>query len=401
MTTEIEKASVSVGTENGHRHTFDPAVNKGTTSEDHGHIHEYNLDKGVTEFSSDTSPPHRHSIPNVLKRDIVIDVEGNAYNKEDIAEIIRGMQSTITEFDLVRKENEKVFAKASCNPKHSTKEKSVEIEIEVKPTGSEDEEEENEEEMEKAQPTIGDVHVPSALGGSRKKEPKKPKDVNERLGKQEKVMPYATNAELPDNVRNVLPAAAQSIFRNVFNSAVGSDASEDSARKQAWGALKNQGWEKGDGDKWIKVKKSEGNVVIRWNDPNSDPVKDLFNYDYTLESESLTILKQDDEQQLITGIVMEPDTVDSQGDKVSKEEIQKAAFKFLIKSRTIGLQHKKKGPLDVVESFIVPDNMEMGGQKVKKGSWLMTVKVNDGKVWQNVKDGKYTGFSIGGYAAKS
>ena len=404
MTDIIEKAEVSVGTENGHRHSFDPAVNKGTTSEDHGHTHAYNLDKGVTEFTN----AHRHSIPNVLKEEWKGQIiKGEVFNKEQVAAVVKGIQDIVDASEAVRKENEKVFAKASkpvckfCDSpatksvirtegkafiktcdKHLQKAKDlvneaeddkvvkvVEIEIEIGPK-------DEDEDMEKAQPTIGAVHAPSTSGS------KKPKDDEDKFNKQEKVMPYATNADLPENVRGVLPAAAQSIFRNVFNSAVEGDATEDSARKQAWGALKNQGWEKQE-DKWVKVKKSEES------------------FDYMFDQKNSAILKQDEEQQLITGVVMEPDTVDTQGDVVSKEEIQKAAYKFLVKSRTIGLQHKKKGPVDVVESFIVPEDMTMGGQEVKKGSWLMTVKVTDDKVWQNVKDGKYTGFSIGGYAAKS
>jgi hypothetical protein len=35
---------------------------------------------------------------------------------------------------------------------------------------------------------------------------------------------------------------------------------------------------------------------------------------------------------------------------------------------------------------------------VKKGSWLMTVHVSSDKTWRDVKDGKITGFSIGGVA---
>ena len=32
-------------------------------------------------------------------------------------------------------------------------------------------------------------------------------------------MPYKTNTDLPDSVRNALPAAAQTIFREVYNNA--------------------------------------------------------------------------------------------------------------------------------------------------------------------------------------
>ena len=110
MTDIIEKAEVSVGTENGHRHSFDPAVNKGTTSEDHGHTHAYNLDKGVTEFTN----AHRHSIPNVLKEEWKGQIiKGEVFSKEQVAAVVKGIQDIVDASEAVRKENEKVFAKAS------------------------------------------------------------------------------------------------------------------------------------------------------------------------------------------------------------------------------------------------------------------------------------------------
>jgi hypothetical protein len=43
-------------------------------------------------------------------------------------------------------------------------------------------------------------------------------------------------------------------------------------------------------------------------------------------------------------------------------------------------------------------DMTIGSMVVKTGSWIMTWKVHDKKLWQSVKDGKITGFSIGGMA---
>ena len=62
-------------------------------------------------------------------------------------------------------------------------------------------------------------------------------------------MPYPSNEDLPDTIK-VLPVAAQSVWRKVFNDLVAKGTSEDSARKQAWTAVKN-GWEKKE-DKWVK-----------------------------------------------------------------------------------------------------------------------------------------------------
>jgi cation transport regulator ChaB len=66
-------------------------------------------------------------------------------------------------------------------------------------------------------------------------------------------MPYESNEDLPEAIKDSLPAAAQSIFRNTFNSAAAKGADEQSAIKQAWGAVKNAGYQKGSNGNWHKA----------------------------------------------------------------------------------------------------------------------------------------------------
>ena len=76
-------------------------------------------------------------------------------------------------------------------------------------------------------------------------------------------MPYKTKRELPDSVQHVLPAHAQDIYKEAFNSAWDQykdkedrrdDASrEETAHKVAWAAVKHE-YEKGDDDKCHKKK---------------------------------------------------------------------------------------------------------------------------------------------------
>src|SRR5690606_31728071 len=70
-------------------------------------------------------------------------------------------------------------------------------------------------------------------------------------------MPYATNKELPEPIRNVLPEDAQTLFRNVVNSVLESNPNdEELAFAIAWSALKDAGWEKDPSTgKWKKVEK--------------------------------------------------------------------------------------------------------------------------------------------------
>ncbi len=117
----------------------------------------------------------------------------------------------------------------------------------------------------------------------------------------------------------------------------------------------------------------------------------------------IPILKASDEEQTITGIVLKPETTDAQGDIYSAAVIREAAHKFLANynSKTkLGLQHKtfKSGQFALVESYLAPGDIAINSKIVTEGSWVMTVKVLDSKLWQMVKDGKLTGFSIGGRA---
>ena len=67
-------------------------------------------------------------------------------------------------------------------------------------------------------------------------------------------MPYKTNAALPERVRRHLPPPAQTIYRNVFNSAWDryrktDPRYEEIAHRSAWAAVK-RGYRKS-GDVWV------------------------------------------------------------------------------------------------------------------------------------------------------
>lgn len=78
-----------------------------------------------------------------------------------------------------------------------------------------------------------------------------------------------------------------------------------------------------------------------------------------------SFVHKEDDNRVVYGIVLEPDTVDSQGDVISAEEIEKAAHRFLQDSRTIGDSHRKAAQAQVVESFIAPESFQIGGQPVQ------------------------------------
>jgi rubrerythrin len=108
------------------------------------------------------------------------------------------------------------------------------------------------------------------------------------------------------------------------------------------------------------------------------------------------IMVSKSDQRIVYGVVSEPDTIDLQGDRLSKEEIVKACHKFMLSSQRIGKEHEGPAKADIIESYIAPMDFICGGQTVRKGSWVMAVKIHDPELWSAVKNGDITGFSIAG-----
>lgn len=91
------------------------------------------------------------------------------------------------------------------------------------------------------------------------------------------------------------------------------------------------------------------------------------------------ILKADSTAHLVTGIVYEPMVEDTDGNYMTEEEITKAAHWFAKNGNQVDLQHSfepLKGAV-VVESSVTKCDMELEGQSIKKGTWLMTVELQD------------------------
>jgi cation transport regulator len=65
-------------------------------------------------------------------------------------------------------------------------------------------------------------------------------------------MPYDKRSDLPDSVKDNLPAHAQGIYKEAFNSAWDEYGHDESrAHRVAWGAVKNS-YRKNDDGKWVK-----------------------------------------------------------------------------------------------------------------------------------------------------
>lgn len=110
------------------------------------------------------------------------------------------------------------------------------------------------------------------------------------------------------------------------------------------------------------------------------------------------IIKADGENHYVTGIVYEPLTEDSHGNYMTEDEITKACYWYSENGDHVDLQHSFE-PLDgatVVENWVAKADFKIDEEKVKKGSWLMTIKVTNGDIWKGIENGEITGLSMGG-----
>ena len=109
----------------------------------------------------------------------------------------------------------------------------------------------------------------------------------------------------------------------------------------------------------------------------------------------VTIKKRDAYKQIVYGEVYVPMVPDSQGDYMTREEIERVAHAFLRKGtvESIDTEHSLKiNGSGFVESFVV----RKGDPDFIEGSWVVGIHIPDRQTWQDVLDGKINGFSMYG-----
>ena len=91
----------------------------------------------------------------------------------------------------------------------------------------------------------------------------------------------------------------------------------------------------------------------------------------------------------------------------SEETVRKASELFLMRSNqnNATYEHERKmlEGMSVVESWIIEDEKtdksRLYNFNLPKGTWMISMKVNNDEIWQSVKDGEVKGFSIEGHFA--
>jgi Putative phage serine protease XkdF len=117
----------------------------------------------------------------------------------------------------------------------------------------------------------------------------------------------------------------------------------------------------------------------------------------------------DIEKRIITGALMIPDKLVYREEKgikfyvtATKETIFEASQKFAKenKNNSIKLTHQANGltsDVFIFESFITDSDRVTGVkgfENLPLGTWFITCKVLNDEIWNNIKDGKFNGFSL-------
>lgn len=122
--------------------------------------------------------------------------------------------------------------------------------------------------------------------------------------------------------------------------------------------------------------------------------------------------EEEEEERTVLSVVLEPNdgedgaplAPDTQGDIYSKEAIKNTAWGWMEKGGKIGLMHQLDvtDKVAVLESYVALSDIviEEGTKKytIRKGSWVLRLRLYDDLLWKKAKDGTLGAFSVGGTA---
>lgn len=118
------------------------------------------------------------------------------------------------------------------------------------------------------------------------------------------------------------------------------------------------------------------------------------------------IIKTDQDERLVWGwayvsTINGEISLDHSGEYIKPEELVKAATNFMLDVRVAKAMHKGDKVGEVVHSMpITKELADSLGIQTEREGWVLCMKIHDESVWQQVKSGKLSAFSIGGRALK-
>lgn len=118
----------------------------------------------------------------------------------------------------------------------------------------------------------------------------------------------------------------------------------------------------------------------------------------------------DPDKHLVSGLAMIPDLPiyrqNEQGEfyvVFTTDTIKKLAEKFFNEQRTLSVNIQHQQPTNdvvIIESYFIDHKrniVPIEFADAPDGSWYVTMKINNESLWQSIKDGQFTGFSVEGF----
>ena len=134
------------------------------------------------------------------------------------------------------------------------------------------------------------------------------------------------------------------------------------------------------------------------------------------KNSNLQLTKVDEDRKMVFGFfsinkIGEELLEDSQNDLIETEELEKAAYNFVLDARVSGEEHLRKGVGQLVESIVFTYEKQEAIQKTLQDfgiedakidlgveGWFGGFLITDEEVLQKVAKGEYPMFSVGGKA---
>ena len=110
------------------------------------------------------------------------------------------------------------------------------------------------------------------------------------------------------------------------------------------------------------------------------------------------LLKLDQDEHTILGVVYEPGVHDADNEYMTEHEILKACRWFNEHGEGVDVHHDfaPVNGVQVLESYTLPGELQVGDKRVAKGAWLVKLGVRNDEIWTRVKNGELNAYSMGG-----
>lgn len=199
--------------------------------------------------------------------------------------------------------------------------------------------------------------------------------------------PSAVRVQLPDE-------AGQEIFVKSFNEAAEGGYNRAYSAACAWQALEKRGYKPDEKGIWHRK-------------TAMDRIRELAGHSSSSIEKTFDIIDKNEDQHLVWGwasVISKGGkaVVDRQGDVISADTLTKAATEFMLDVRKAKAMHEGDSIGEVVHSLPLTGEIAKAlGIETDVEGWIIAMKIHNDEVWQLVKSGQLSAFSIGGMAVSS